>query len=71
MQRWLTSLGGGCAGLTWISLSFCRIITDAGLASLAGGCAGLTSVDLSYCENITDAGLASLAGRVPLLSIIL
>jgi hypothetical protein len=62
--------GGAFPQLSWLDLSLCRRVTDAGVAALASGRAPLLAhLELAGCREITDGGVAALAtGGVPLLA---
>ena len=47
--------------LQTLNLTYCRAITDGGVAHLAG-LAALQTLNLTYCRAITDGGVAHLAG---------
>ena len=41
-----------------LNLTYCRNVTDAGLAKVAAGCPLLATLILHNCTSVTDAGTA-------------
>ena len=56
-----------CAKLNYLNLTFCRFLTDGGIALITSQCPNLTTLKLVHCNNVTSDGLKTISTNCKLL----